>query len=58
MGAYSNTYGIVNNLHCVKSVRIRIYSGLYLVQMRENANQNNSEYGHFLRSFSLLTMLL
>ena len=22
----------------------------YLVQMRENADQNNSEYGHFLRS--------
>ena len=44
--------------HCVKSVRIRSYSGLHfpefglnldLVQMRENADQNNSEYGHFLR---------
>ena len=23
---------------------------LYSVQMRENAEQNNSEYGHFLRS--------
>ena len=34
--------------HCVKSVRIRISS--YSVQMRENAVQNNSEYGHFLRS--------
>ena len=22
----------------------------YLVRMRENADQNNSEYGHFLRS--------
>ena len=56
--------------HCVKSVRIRSYSGphipafglnteteygetlrisLYSVQMRENADQNNCEYGHFSR---------
>ena len=32
--------------HCVKSVRIQSYS----VRMRENADQNNSESGHFLRS--------
>ena len=33
--------------HCMKSVlRIRSYS----VRMRENTDQNNSEYGHFLRS--------
>ena len=46
--------------HCVKSVRIRSYSGPhfllrispYSVQIRENADQNNSEYGHFLRSES------
>ena len=25
-----------------------------LVQMRENADQNNSNYGHFLRSASLI----
>ena len=45
--------------HCVKSVPIRSYSGPYFpafglntysVQMRENADQNNSKYGHFLRS--------
>ena len=36
----------LNKTHCVKSVRIRNYS----VRMRENANQNNSEYGHFLWS--------
>ena len=24
--------------------------GVILVRMRENADQNNSEYGHFLRS--------
>ena len=47
----------MQDLHCVKSVRIRCYSGpllrsisLYTVRMRENADQSNSEYGHFLRS--------
>ena len=61
---------ILHDLHCVKSVRIRSYSGpyfpaygqnterygvsqLYLVQMRENADQNNSEYGHFSRSVNV-----
>ena len=44
----------------VKSVRIQSYSGLHFHvfglnmekcgKMRENADQNNSEYGHFLRS--------
>ena len=48
-------------VHCVKCVLIRSYPGPhfpafglnispYLVRMRENADQNNSEYGHFLRS--------
>ena len=32
-----------------KSVRIRSYSGPYPVRMRENTNQNNSEYVHFSR---------
>ena len=36
--------------HCVKSVRIRSFSGPYSVRMRENADQKNSEYGHFSRS--------
>ena len=48
---------------CVKSVRIRSYSGRYFpalglnieispysVQMWENTHQNNSEYEHFSRS--------
>ena len=36
-------------IHCLKRVRIRIYSGLHSsVRMRENTNQNNSEYKHFL----------
>ena len=39
--------------NCVKSVRIRSFSGLYSSQMRENADQNNSEYGHFLRSATI-----
>ena len=32
-------HNIVERFHCVKSIR-----------MRENADQNNSEYGHFSRS--------
>ena len=36
--------------HCVKSVRIRSYSGPYLVQMRDNAQQNKAKYGHLSRS--------
>ena len=47
--------------HCVKNLRIRSYSGQhfpafglpYSVRMRENADQNNCEYGHFLRSESV-----
>ena len=34
----------------MKSVRILSFSGPCLVQMRENTNQKNSEYGNFLRS--------
>ena len=49
-------------IHCVKSVRIRSFSGphfpafglnteRYSVHMRENTYQKNSEYGHFSRSY-------
>ena len=45
------------NINCVSSVRIRSYScpdfsacRLNSVRMMENADQNNSEYGHFLRN--------
>ena len=45
------------NTHCVKIVRIRSFSGphfsafwLNTVQMRENTEQKNSEYRHFLCS--------
>ena len=34
----------------MKSVHIPSYSGPYSVRMRENADQNNSEEGHFSRS--------
>ena len=41
----------INGVHCVNSVRIRSYSGLlfpvFELRMRENVDQNNSEYGHF-----------
>ena len=36
--------------HCIKSVRIRTYSGLYSAWMRENASLNHSENGHFSRT--------
>ena len=55
--------------HCVKSVHIRSYSASYFlafglnterysVRMRENTDQNNSEYGHSSRSVSVLVKLL
>ena len=36
--------------HCVKSVRIPSFSGSYSVRKWGNADQENSEYGHFSRS--------
>ena len=33
--------------HCVKSVRIRSFSGPYSVQMQDNRDQKDSKYGHF-----------
>ena len=62
-----------NISHCVKNVRIRSYSGRhfpafglreilfifpYSVQMRENADQNNSEYEHLLRSVTIPELLV
>ena len=41
---------ILGQFHCVKRVRIRSYSGPYLARMRENTDQNISEYRHFSRS--------
>ena len=33
--------------HCMKSVRIRSYSGPYFSAFGLNTDKNNSEYGHF-----------
>ena len=38
------------NSLCVKHVRIRSYSGPHFPAFGLNTDQNNSEYGHFLRS--------
>ena len=43
--------------HCVKSVRFRIYSGPYFSAFGRNTDQNNSEYGHFLRSKRLFLIM-
>ena len=40
----------VHNNHRVKRARIRSYSGPYLSAFGLNTDQNNAEYGHFLRS--------
>ena len=40
----------IQDYPCVKSVRIRSYSGPYAVLMRENMDQNNSEYENLSRS--------
>ena len=40
----------VKTSRCVKSVHVRGYPGPYSVRMRENKDQDNFEYGHFLRS--------
>ena len=65
MWSYKGFWNIISGCqvwHCIKSVRIRSY-GLHLpayglnterygvsVGRWENVDQNNSEYGHFLRS--------
>ena len=40
--------------HCVKSVRLGSYSGLYSARMWENTDQNNYKYGQFSRSVNAL----
>lgn len=48
-------------IHCVKSVRICSYSGPYFPVfsgMRENADLNNAEYGHFLCSSRGMRLVL
>ena len=52
---------IISNLdleqHCVKSVHIRSCSGPYFPAFGLKTDQNNSEYGHFLRSADCSTNL-
>ena len=48
------------NITLRKNVRIRSYSGPHfptftLVRMGENADQNNSEYGHFSRNIKYVS---
>ena len=47
----------LGNFHFVKIVRIPSYSCPYSVRMRENTDQNNSEYGHYLLSVFLKEVL-
>ena len=56
---YKAKFSLLRPNHCVKSVRMQSHSGQYSVRMPENADQNNSEYGHFSRSeyFFLLNTL-
>ena len=49
-GKLKQQYGC--NEHCVKSVRIRSCSGPYFPAFGLNTDQNNYEYGHFLRGES------
>ena len=42
-----------NTQQCVKSARIRSFSGTYSVRLRENTDQKKSEYGHFSRSANI-----
>ena len=46
MGFFCN----FTKIHCVKSVGSPSYSGPYFSTFGQNADQNNSEYGKFLRS--------
>ena len=41
---------ISRSCHCVKSVRMWSFSGLYFPAFGLNADQKNFEYGHFSRS--------
>ena len=49
-------------VHYVKSVHIRSYTGPcfseFIVRMRENTDQNNSEYGHFSRIGNLHRIII
>ena len=48
---------ICGHLQCVNSVRIWIFSAPYFPPFGLNADQKNSEYGHFSRSVDLLNAI-
>ena len=60
---------LIINIHWVKSVRIRSFSGSYFpifelntercsVRIRKNTDQKNSKHGHFLRSDSFSNLYI
>ena len=58
---YIEVFGFLRKIyygHCVKSVCIRSFSGSYSVQMQENTEQENYEYGHFSRCGSILRKIV
>ena len=50
-----DTFDVTSLLHRVKSVRVRSYSGPYFPAIGLNTDQNNTEYGHFLRSVGFVS---
>ena len=42
----------LSNYHCVKSVRIQSYSGPHSVRIKENTDQNNSNYTDIFQAVS------
>ena len=50
----------LHELHCVKSVHIRSYSGQHSPTFELKTDQNNSKYGHFLRivRYTLVDIML
>ena len=48
--AYLRFSVLIRKQHCVKSVRIRSYSGPYFPTFGLNTDQNNSAYEYFSRS--------
>ena len=60
LGPFSNTLPHIYNIytpdqpistqHCMKSIRVRSFSGQYFPAFGLNMDQKNSEYEHFSRS--------
>ena len=56
-GAHFPAFGLNTDRYSV-FLRIQLECGPYSVQMRENAYQNNSEYGYLLRSLLKMVLVL